>query len=164
MQGQDVPRDWEKEYLNTFTKKVPFPTFKYEISRLNPAAESIVYTMTNVSIPKELKFQLFMPTDTFNQVNEIKSRLTEETKTKGKQKVEEQKDIKKSASSSNIKTDSDKPSTPLNPVNSEPQIVEDLTELALQEFEINKYAQAKEESKKLFDKKEAERKKKEEGK
>ena len=63
-----------------------------------------------------------MPTDTFIQVNEIKNRLTEETKTKGKQKVEEQKDIKKSASSSNIKTDSDKPSTPLNPVNSEPQI------------------------------------------
>ena len=159
MGDQVIQRDWEKEYLDMFTKKIPFPIIKHEIARISPAIESVVYTMTTVTINKDVKFELYTQSDTYNQLSDIKTKLTEERNNKASKKVEEVKETKKS------KKDVDKiESDPLgSQQNSEPAevpIVEDLTELALSMLEDNRAEQSKEEEKKRqSNKKEAEAKK-----
>ena len=32
MEEEAIPRDYEKEYLDTFTKKIPFPVIKHEFA------------------------------------------------------------------------------------------------------------------------------------
>ena len=146
MGDEAIPRDYEKEYLDTFTKKILFPIIKHEFAWINPAIESVVYTMTTVSINKDVKFELYTQSDTYNQLIEIKEKLVAERNNKGSKKVEEvketgknKKDTKKDILQNEILTTSVKAETP---------IVEDLTELALCMLEDNRATKNKEEEKK----------------
>jgi hypothetical protein len=59
MAEQAQEPDWEKQYSESFTKKIPFPTLKYESSKLNPAMDDVVYTIATANIHDDTNFRFF---------------------------------------------------------------------------------------------------------
>ena len=37
-------KDWEKEYFNSFAKKIPFPGIRIESCKVNPGQPNLIYT------------------------------------------------------------------------------------------------------------------------
>lgn len=94
--AEDQPKDWEKEYVDNFNKKIPFPMHVYESVVMNPAMDGIIYTMANASVHDDTNFELYMEADTADQVNEIVEELKKkDADSKGKAKEETKKDKKK---------------------------------------------------------------------
>lgn len=69
---EDQPqKDWEKEYLNAFTKKIPFPTLNYELCTVNPTMPNLIYTLTKTEIRKETKFELYVQDGTYYELQPL---------------------------------------------------------------------------------------------
>lgn len=83
MADQAPPKDWEKEYSAAFTKKIPFPTMRYEVGRLNPVLDNILYTFATVNIHEGTKFELYVEQGTDEELAKIVADLRAEQKKQG---------------------------------------------------------------------------------
>lgn len=97
MADQAPPKDWEKEYSAAFTKKIPFPTMRYEVGRLNPVMDNILYTFATVNIHEGTKFELYVEQGTEQELSRIVAELREEQKKQGTVNVtpQQQKEVEK---------------------------------------------------------------------
>ena len=155
--SSDIPKDWEKEYHESFTKKIPFPSFRYDSIRLNPAIEGLMYSFTTVSIHNALKFELYVQYGTCAELNNIVRELKEKklAEEAAKPKEEEKKEEEK-------KEEEKKEGAELPPANLPKAPSGDLTEKALNILTERRRNQRKEQIEELKKKEEEERKKKEE--
>ena len=141
MAEEQPQRDWEKEYNNAFTKKIPFPILKYECCKINPAIPNYTYTLTTTGIRKETKFELYVQNTTYNELTEIIDELKAEKEKDDKKKEEEDKLLKEAEDDKkeeeDKKKDDEEDSPPVNsyysPPPPQPEVKEtyDITEKAL---------------------------------
>ena len=70
--------NWEKEYYDTFTKKIPFPIITLDWCKFNPVQQGFVYTLSTISINRSTRFELYTQKNTKveleNIVNELKNK------------------------------------------------------------------------------------------
>ena len=77
MEDQQEP-DYDKQYSDSFTKKIPFPILKYDICKFNPQMEDMVYTLATASVHDNTNFKLYTSPETKTQLTKIVAQLKEE--------------------------------------------------------------------------------------
>lgn len=92
MADQAQEPDWDRQYSESFTKKIPFPTLKYEAGKLNPAMDDVVYTIASANIHDNTNFRFYTSRETKLELEffQAEARLNQP-----KPKVEEKKEEKK---------------------------------------------------------------------
>lgn len=166
-------KDWEKEYNNAFTKKVPFPILKYELCKMNPKIPNLTYTLTTTGIRKETKFELYTQNSTYYELegiqNELKAKRAEENRIKEEEDklvdMEAEKKKKEEEEAEKIKKEAEMKAA--NPYYSPPpppaavaSEIYDVTEKALFELAERRNKQQAEEKKEIEKKKKDEEEKK----
>ena len=162
--SNEIPKDWEKEYNASFTKKIPFSYIQYESTRLNPAIEGLLYTFSTVKLSKDLKFELYAQNGTYSELTAIIKEL------KDKRAAEEAAKPKEEEKKEDEKKEEEPAPQPINygyyGYGSQPQPPKkasgDLTEKALNILSERRRNQRKEQIEEQKKKEEEERKKLEE--
>ena len=95
MGDQEPEPDWEKNFSESFTKKIPFPMFKYEVCKFNPAKTDSMYTLATASVHDNTNFNLYTSADTKKELDEIVKELKEEDAKEIKEVKEETKEENK---------------------------------------------------------------------
>ena len=65
--------DYNKHYWESFTKKVPFPSMKFEVWKLNPK-NNFAYTLAIVNVHDSTQFNLYTTIETkgeFSLINKL---------------------------------------------------------------------------------------------
>ena len=95
--AEPKPRNYESEYIDAFTKEIPFPMLKIETCLLNPADPSIAYTLTKAGIRDKFKFELYVQPLTLKKLMAAKKDLEAEKNAFEDKKIEEEKTLKSTA-------------------------------------------------------------------
>lgn len=149
--AEEVPKNWEEEYNNAFTKKIPFPILKYEMCKMNPAIPNLTYTLTTTGIRKETKFELYVQSNMEAELNTIIHELNESDEAKAALNKENDKDLLAAEEEAKKKEEEEKKAA--NPYYSAPPAdtakeVYDVTEKALQKLSENRLQKQAEERQK----------------
>lgn len=70
--------DYDKLYSDSFVKKIPFPTMKYEVCKASPGQDNHIFTLATATLHKSSKFKLFTSKETKQRLTPIVSALKQE--------------------------------------------------------------------------------------
>ncbi|CAI2381450.1 unnamed protein product [Moneuplotes crassus] len=95
MEEQKEP-DYDQQYKESFTKKIPFPMLKYDVCKLNPAFNNYAYTLATASVHDGTEFTLYTSPQTKMELAPMVEKLKgEDAIAKAEKKLKEQQEQQK---------------------------------------------------------------------